>query len=53
MIASIVRMIRDERGASMVEYVLILTLIAILAIAAINTFGQNIQTTLNSEALSI
>ena len=53
MIASIVRMFRNERGASLIEYVLILTLIAVVAIVVISTFGQNVSATLNSEALSI
>lgn len=48
-----IRMLRDERGASLIEYALVLTLIAVVAIVVIATFGSNVSATLNSEALSI
>ena len=38
-------MLKDEKGATMVEYALMVTLIAIVAFAAVVTFGTN----LNSE----
>ena len=53
MIAPIVRMLADRRGASLIEYTLILTLIAVVAIVVISTFGSNISATIQSEAQSI
>lgn len=35
----------DERGASMVEYALLVVLIAIIAIAAVTLAGQNVSQT--------
>ena len=35
---------RDEEGQALVEYALLLSLIAIAAVAAVDTFGQNLST---------
>ena len=35
------RVTKDERGASMVEYALLLALIAVVCIAAVKTLGQS------------
>ena len=43
---------RDE-GASLVEYALLLALIAVVAIAAITLLGRNASSTLNDVADSI
>ena len=43
---------KNERGASLVEYALLVALIAVAAIAGIRTLGQNVSTsfsTVNSE----
>jgi pilus assembly protein Flp/PilA len=42
------RFIADDEGASLVEYALLVALIAIVAIAAIVLLGQRVSTTLNS-----
>lgn len=34
---------RDERGASLVEYALLMALIAVVCIAAVTSLGQTIQ----------
>ena len=36
--------VADERGASMVEYGLLLALIAVIAIVALRALGQNVST---------
>ena len=36
--------LRSERGASMVEYGLLLALIVIIALVAVQTFGQGVST---------
>ena len=39
---------KDERGASLVEYALLVALIAIVAIAAVRTLGESISTKFSS-----
>jgi pilus assembly protein Flp/PilA len=43
----------DERGASLVEYALLVALIAVVCIAAITLLGNNASTKFNSVANSI
>jgi pilus assembly protein Flp/PilA len=45
--------VRDEEGASLVEYGLLLALIAVVCITAVATLGGSISTMLNSLAGSI
>ena len=47
------KMIRDEEGATMVEYGLLVALIALVAIVGITTLGGNLNTLFNSAASSI
>jgi len=44
---------RDEEGASMVEYGLLVALIAIVAIAAVTLLGTNLSTKLNDAATGL
>ena len=44
---------RDEEGASMVEYGLLVALIAIVAIAAVTLLGTNLSTKMNSAATTL
>lgn len=41
------RMTRDEEGASMVEYALLVALIAVIAIVAVVFLGQQVSTEFN------
>jgi pilus assembly protein Flp/PilA len=43
-------MVRDEDGASMVEYGLLVALIALAAFAAVQALGINLSTLFNSAA---
>jgi pilus assembly protein Flp/PilA len=43
----------DERGASLVEYALLLALIAVVCIIAVTALGQNASTKLDSVADSV
>jgi Flp pilus assembly pilin Flp len=43
----------SERGASLVEYALLLTLIAVVAIAAIRIIGQEVNTNLTQVGTEI
>jgi pilus assembly protein Flp/PilA len=45
--------IRDESGATMVEYGIMVALIAVVCIAAVSTLGTNISTLFSSVATSI
>jgi pilus assembly protein Flp/PilA len=45
MIKEIVNFIKDEEGATMVEYALMLALIAVVAIASVTLVGQTTDTT--------
>jgi len=42
------RLIKEEEGQGMIEYVLIVALISIVAIFAINLVGDKVQNTWNS-----
>ena len=44
---------QDERGASLVEYALLLALIAVVCIIAVTTLGNNASSKLNQVAGSI
>ena len=44
---------RDEAGASLVEYALLLALIAVVAILALHFLGGSVSNTLNSVGSSI
>jgi pilus assembly protein Flp/PilA len=55
-IVSVVRirkLLRDTRGANMVEYIIIVGLVAFLAIAGFTIFGQNITSKVGSQANTI
>ncbi len=41
---------KKERGATMVEYAIMVALIAIVAIGAVTLLGQNVSTTFNDAA---
>lgn len=47
------RMASDEDGASLVEYALLVALIAIVAIAAVILLGRNVSSTLSSVSDSL
>ena len=44
---------KDDTGASLVEYALLLALIAVVAIAALTVLGGTVSTTLNNVAYNI
>jgi pilus assembly protein Flp/PilA len=47
------RFIRDDSGATAIEYGLIAALIAVVIIAAATTVGTNLSTTFNSVATKL
>ena len=51
--AKFLKLIRDEEGATAIEYGLIAALIAVAAIAALTRVGGSLQTTFNSVGSSL
>lgn len=47
------RFVRDEEGATMAEYALLVAVIALVALAGAKTLGTNISSKLNSAAGTI
>ena len=53
-IKSIVRRLRgDTRGANMVEYIILVGVVALLAIVAFKAFNKSVTTKVNDEASSV
>ncbi|MFY9719531.1 MAG: Flp family type IVb pilin [Candidatus Cybelea sp.] len=53
MFRNLITMIRDEEGATMVEYGLLVALIAVVALAGITALGTNLSSLFNTVATSI
>lgn len=53
MITTFNSMLRDEDGATMVEYGLLVALIAMVALVGVTTLGNNLKSLFNSVAGSI
>lgn len=47
------KFVRNEEGATMVEYALLVALIAVVVIASVSLLGTNASTKLNTAATSI
>jgi pilus assembly protein Flp/PilA len=47
------KLARDEQGATAIEYGLIAALIAVAAIAAMTTLGENLRTTFTTTSAAI
>ena len=47
------RLMKDESGATAIEYGLIVALIAVVIISAVTALGSNLNTSLNSAATAI
>ncbi len=43
-------LVRDERGATLMEYLMLAGLVAIAAFAGFKTFGTDVQSAINSQA---
>ena len=53
MITNLIAMMRDEEGATMVEYGLLVALIALVAIVGVTLLGTNLNTLFNTVAGSV
>ena len=47
------RFVRDEEGATMAEYALLVAVIALVALAGAKTLGTNMNTQLNKAATAV
>lgn len=47
------RFVRDDEGATMAEYALLIAVIALVAVAGAKTLGTNLNTRLNAAATAI
>jgi pilus assembly protein Flp/PilA len=48
--ASLQALARDERGAQMVEYIILVGMVAILALAGFKTFGSTLRQKVDQQA---
>jgi Flp pilus assembly pilin Flp len=46
-------LLRDQRGAGLVEYAMLAGLVAIAAFAAFRTFGTNVNTAVTNQATTV
>jgi len=53
MLNTVKSMIRDEEGATMVEYGLLVALIAMVALVAVTTLGKNLSSLFSTVATSV
>jgi pilus assembly protein Flp/PilA len=53
MLATLTSMLRDDEGATMVEYGLMVALVAMVALAAVKVLGQNLSTLFNTVAQTV
>jgi Flp pilus assembly pilin Flp len=50
---SLAKFVRDEKGATMVEYILLVGVVALLSIVAFTTFGQDVQAKIKDEGSAV
>lgn len=43
------QLVQDKKGANVVEYIILLALIAIVVIAAVRTFGESVSSKFNEK----
>ena len=53
MFATLIKLIKNEDGATAIEYGLIAALVAVAAVAAMTTVGTNLSATFNSVATKL
>ena len=51
--SQVVALLHDTRGANMVEYIIIVGLVAIIAIAGFTAFGGQVTTAINGQGNTI
>jgi pilus assembly protein Flp/PilA len=51
--AALRELTRDERGATLMEYIMLAGLVAIAAFAGFKLFGQDVQTAISGQASTV
>jgi pilus assembly protein Flp/PilA len=52
-IAPIQRLLRDRRGANLVEYIILVGVVALLALGAFKSFGGDLKTKIGNQATTV
>ncbi len=47
------KLIKDNRGANLVEYIILVGVIALIALAGFRTFGTNVTERVNTQATTV
>ena len=50
---AIIALLRDEQGATMVEYALVLALLSLVSLGVLSTIGINANTTLSTQQTNL
>ncbi|HKO46850.1 MAG TPA: hypothetical protein VJV79_03965 [Polyangiaceae bacterium] len=53
MLIELKRLTHDQRGASLIEYVLLVGVVALLAVAGFRAFGGSIRTKITEQAAAV
>jgi Flp pilus assembly pilin Flp len=53
MLIKINKLVRDRRGASLIEYVLLIGVVALLAIAGFKIFGKSVKDKISEQAKAV
>ena len=53
LLTSVRRFVRNERGATMAEYALLIAVIALVAVAGAKLLGTNVNTQMNTAAAKV
>ena len=51
--SKMMRLVRDQRGANMVEYIILVGMVALIAFAGFKYFGSQVQTKINQQGGSV
>ena len=52
-VAPIQRLLRDRRGANLVEYIILVGVVALLALGAFKSFGGDLKTKIGNQATTV
>ena len=52
-LAPIQRLLRDRRGANLVEYIILVGVVALLALGAFKSFGGDLKTKIGNQATTV
>lgn len=53
MLIKLNKLVRDQRGATLIEYVLLIGVVALLAVAGFKTFGSSLKSKIQEQATAV